>query len=96
LAAQRKAGLSGVQNSWSAQSNLFLHSAFSILHLPPVSQPFGEAFGQAGGDDFFLGGGNVVFKPAEFNRAGVHVINDVGGLGIVVARLADGSDIDEI
>src|ERR1039458_10898123 len=69
---------------------------FSFFILPSELQPFGEAFRQAGGADFFLGGGDVVIEPAKFNGSGVHVVNDIGGLGVVVARLADGADVDEI
>ena len=72
----------------------FLHSAF--FPLPSELQPFGETFGQAGGADFFLGGGNVVIEPAQFNGSGVHVVDDVGAFGVVVAWLADGADVDEI
>jgi hypothetical protein len=69
---------------------------FSFFILPSKFQPFGKAFGQAGGADFFLRSGNVVIEPAKFNGSGVHVVNNVGGPGVVVARLADGADVDEI
>ena len=66
------------------------------MKSPAEFQPFGETFGQAGGADFFLRGGNVVIEPAKFNGSGVHVVNDVGAFGVVVAWLADGADVDEI
>ena len=70
-----------------------LHSTFM---LSSHFQSFGEALGQTGGADFFLRGGDVVFQPAQFDGAGVRVVDDIGGFGIIVARLADGSDVDEL
>jgi hypothetical protein len=50
--------------------------------LPPEFQTFGETFGQAGGADFLLGGGDVVIEAAEFDRASVGVIDDIAGFRI--------------
>src|ERR1022692_2423228 len=84
------------KQNWRAARIEILHSTFFILHLPAKLKALGEALGQAGVADFLLGGGDVVVEAAQFDRAGVHVINDVAGLGIVVAGLADGAHVDEI
>src|SRR5438270_4616080 len=60
------------------------------------SQPLGQPRRQASIQNFFLRGGNVVIKSAQFDGAFINVINDVCGFRIVVARLADGADIYEI
>ena len=64
--------------------------------LPSIREPFGEAFRKSGGADFCLRSFDIVIEAAEFDRAGVHVVEDVGALGIIIARLADGTDVDEI
>jgi len=64
--------------------------------LASEGEAFGEAFGQAGGENFLLGGGDVVLQAAQLDGLGVHVIEDVGALGVVVAGLADGTDVDKI
>src|SRR5215204_2540614 len=60
------------------------------------SQPFGQSRGEAGIEDFFLGLGDVIIEPAQFDRGLVHVVNDVSGFGIIIAGLTDGADVDEI
>ena len=43
-------------------------------------EPFGQARRQAGIENFLLGGGDIVIEAAQFDRAFVHVVNDIGGL----------------
>src|SRR5579859_1947469 len=64
--------------------------------LSTEGQAFGQTRGQARVENFFLGGRDVVIQPAQLDGAFVHVVDDVGGFGIVVARLADAPDVDEI
>ena len=39
---------------------------------------------------------DVVVEAAKFDGLRVHVVDDIGALRIIVARLADGADVDEI
>ena len=51
---------------------------------------------QAGVDNFFLGGCEIVFHPALFNHIAFDVINAIRGVPIAVARLADAAYVDEV
>src|ERR1041385_6725332 len=56
----------------------------------------GQARGKPGIEDFFLRGGDIVLEASQFDGAFVHVVNDVGSFGIIVARLADRADVYKI
>src|SRR5215471_7907762 len=60
------------------------------------SKPFGQPWRQSRIEDFLLSRGDIVLETTQFNRALVDVINDVGGFGVVIARLSDGADINEV
>ena len=60
----------------------------------------GEALGEpgreAGIENFLLCGGDIVFQAAKLNSRFIDVVDDISGFGIIVARLADSADVDEI
>src|SRR5215831_5056179 len=64
--------------------------------LSAEGETFCQTRRQSGVEDFFLRTRDVVFKAAEFNGAFIDIKHDVGGLGIVIARLPDCADVDEI
>ena len=60
------------------------------------AQANGELVGKAGLSDFVLDGGDIVVEALDLDALGVGVVDDVGGFWIAVARLADGTNVDEV
>ena len=56
----------------------------------------GEALGEAGVDDFVLGGVDVVLDAAEFDEVLGGGVKAVGGVPVAIARLAYAADVDEV
>src|SRR5437667_12070550 len=76
------------------------HYASRITHYGSPSlaqrQPFRQPGREAGGHDLGLCNRNAVVQSPQLHRAFVHVVDDIRGSGIAVARLADTADVDEI
>ena len=64
--------------------------------LSSVGKPLGQSLRQSGGENLLLRGSDIVVQATYLNRSVERVVDDVGALGIVIARLTDGTDIDEI
>src|SRR5262245_43108916 len=62
----------------------------------PESETFCKPRRQARIEDFFLGRRNVIIQSTQLDCAFIHVINDVGCLRVVIARLTNRADVDEI
>src|SRR5258708_4965523 len=59
-------------------------------------KPFGQPRRKPSIENFFLGGSDVVFQPAQLDETLIGVIHNVGCLGIVIAWLSDCANVDEI
>src|SRR5205807_2320950 len=59
-------------------------------------QPFGEQARQASIDDFFLGGGQIIFDSPLLNHRAVDMINAIGGAPVSIAGLAHAARVNEI
>src|SRR5205085_11840057 len=53
-------------------------SDLSVIPLPPQLEALSEQAGQAGLDDFLLGGRKIIFYPPLFDHVLVDVVNAVG------------------
>ena len=61
-----------------------------------VIEPFGQTLRKPGRTNLLLGGFLVVFQSTQFDRAFIHVINDIRRTPVAIARLANAADIDEV
>ena len=64
--------------------------------LTTEGQSIGQAFRQAGLEDFLLRGVDIVFYAPLLDHILLGMINAIGGTPIAVARLADAAGVDEI
>src|SRR5689334_19416837 len=60
------------------------------------SQPLRQTRRQSGIKDLLLRRRDVVLQPAQLDKAFFRIVNHVSGFRVVIPRLADRSDIDEI
>jgi hypothetical protein len=66
------------------------------LRSDPRLQAAGQQLRQSGFPDFFLGLGHVIGKTVETDLHLAGVEDDVAGSRVLVARLADGTRVDQV
>ena len=64
--------------------------------LLAIPQAVGESRRQSRGPDFFLRGRDIIVEPVEFDQVFFQIKSNVASLGLAVARLANGTDIEKI
>ena len=64
--------------------------------LLAIPQAVGQSRRQSGVADFFLRRRNVVLEPVQLDQVLIKIEGDVAGLGLPIAGLSDGADIEKI